>query len=94
MKNYKKMLPSLQELELVRGKIKNIRNRQGEYKRKIHYGCFLLCSQAGLRISEAVKFDLSAKNKQDLYRISKPKGKKERLVYISPQVVSELKKHN
>jgi len=37
MKNYKKMLPSLQELELVRGKIKNIRNRQGEYKRKIHY---------------------------------------------------------
>ena len=37
MKSYKKMLPSLAELELVRGRIKNIRNRQGEYLRKIHY---------------------------------------------------------
>jgi len=94
MKNYKKILPSLQELELVRGKIKNIRNRQGEYKRKVHYGCYLLCSESGLRISEAVKFDLNAKTRKGLYRIEKTKGKKERLVYISPQVVSELKKHN
>ena|SRR2546430_2341359 len=88
------MLPSLAELEQVGGIIKSIPNKQGEFKRKIHYGCFLLCSESGLRISEAVKFDLSAKNKQGLYRIEKPKGKKERFVYISPQVVSELKKHN
>jgi len=88
------MLPSLQELEQVGGIIKSIPNKQGEFLRKIHYGCYLLCSEGGLRISEAVKFDLNAKTRKGLYRIEKTKGKKERLVYISPQVVSELKKHN
>jgi len=34
MKN-KKILPSLTELEQVRGKIKNIPNKKGEYLRKI-----------------------------------------------------------
>jgi hypothetical protein len=57
----KKILPSLKDLEQVKGEIKNIPNKKGEYLRKIHYGCYLLCSESGLRISEAVKFDLSAK---------------------------------
>jgi hypothetical protein len=58
----KKILPSLKDLEQVRGKIKQIPNKRGEYLRGVHYGCYLLCSQAGLRVSEAVKFDLSCKN--------------------------------
>ena len=58
MKKNKKILPSLAELEQVSRKIKSITNKRGEYKRKVHYGCYLLCSQAGLRISEAVRFDL------------------------------------
>jgi len=37
VKKYQKILPSLQELEQVRGKIKQIPNKKGEYKRKIHY---------------------------------------------------------
>ena len=94
MKGYQKTLPSLKELELVRGKIKGIGNRQGEYLRKVHYGCYLLCSQSGLRISEAIKFDLEKKNKQELYQIKKPKGKKERLVYVPKEVVKELKANN
>jgi site-specific recombinase XerD len=53
-----------------------------------------LCSQSGLRISEAVKFDLNSKTHKDLYRITKTKGKKERLVYVSKEVIQELKKHN
>jgi len=93
-KNYKKTFPSLGELELVRKGIENIRNKRGEFLQGIHYGCYLLCSESGLRISEAVKFDLNSKTRQGLYRISKPKGKKERLVYVSPQVIKELKKNN
>jgi hypothetical protein len=58
----KKIFPSLKDLEQVRGKIKQIPNKRGEFKRKIHYGCYLLCSQAGLRVSEAVRFDLNCKN--------------------------------
>jgi integrase len=94
MKDYQKTFPSLQELELAKGKIKGIRNRQGEYKRQIHYGCYLLCSQSGLRVNEAVKFDLKAKTKKSLYRIEKPKGKSERLVYVPKKVVKELKASN
>jgi len=94
VKKSPKILPSLVELAQVRGKIKSIPNQKGEYLREIHYGCFLLCSESGLRISEAVKFDLSAKNKKDLYRINKCKGNKTRYVYVSKKVIRELKKQN
>ena len=88
------MLPSLQLLKKVSKEIKNIPNRRGEYLRKVHYGCYLLCSKAGLRVSEAISFDLVNKTRQGLYRIEKPKGKKERLVYIPKKVIRELKRNN
>ena len=88
------MLPSLQLLEKVSKEIKNIPNRRGEHLRKIHYGCFLLCYKSGLRVSEAASFDLTNKTKKGLYRIEKPKGKKERLVYVPKKVIRELRKHN
>lgn len=89
-----KNLPSLQELKLVSKRMRQVPNRKGEFLRKVHYGCFLLCSESGLRISEAVKFDLENKTKGGLYRIEKPKGKKERLVYVSGEVIRELKANN
>src|SRR6185369_8335565 len=88
------MLPSLQLLEKVNREIMSVPNRRGEHLRKVHYGCFLLCHKAGLRVSEAVSFDLENKTRQGLYRIEKSKGKKERLVYIPKKVIRELKKHN
>ena len=88
------MLPNLSLLEKIKQKIQNLENRQGEYKRKIHYCLFLLGQKAGLRISEAINFDLSTKTKKGLYRIEKLKGKKKRYVYIPRQVIKELKKHD
>ena len=88
------VLPSQQLLEKVSQQITNIPNKQGEYKRKVHYNCYLLCSQSGLRISEAIKLDLSTKTHNDLYRIEKPKGQKERYVYIPKEVITELKENN
>jgi len=90
----KTILPSLKDLEQIRGIIKNIPNQRGEILRKVHYGCYLLCSQSGLRISEAVKFDLNAKTRKGLYRIEKPKGKKERYVAVPEKVIRELKENN
>ena len=87
-------LPSQEILKKVSQTIKDIPNQQGEYKRKIHYYCFLLGYKSGLRISEVVKFDLSAKTKKGLYRINKPKGKKERFFYVSKEVIRELKVNN
>jgi integrase len=90
----KKLIPNQQLLVQIRGKITDFPNKQGEYKRQIHYGLFLLCHQAGLRVSEAVNFDLTTKSKKGLYRINRPKGKKERFVYIPKEVIKELKKQN
>ena len=88
------MLPSLQVLERIHKRIKNIPNKQGEHKRQAHYGLFLLCYEAGLRVSEAVNFDLSKKTHNGLYRIEKSKDKKTRLAYIPKQVINELKRNN
>ncbi|RHZ36491.1 tyrosine-type recombinase/integrase [endosymbiont GvMRE of Glomus versiforme] len=85
------MLPNLQVLKQIRQRILTIPNQHGEFKRKEHCGLFLLCQKAGLRVSEAVNFDLSAKTRKGLYRV-KTKGKKERFVYIPKKVISELKK--
>ena len=88
------MLPSCQLLEKVSKEIMSVPNRKKESKRRVHFCCYLLCHKAGLRASEAVKFDLASKTKKGLYRIERPKGKKERLVYIPKKVIKELKKHN
>jgi hypothetical protein len=88
------MLPTQQLLEKVSKEIKRVPNRQGEHLRKVHYGCYLLCHKSGLRVSEAVRFDLENRTRQGLYRIEKPKGKKERLVYIPKEVIKELRKNN
>ena len=88
------MLPSQELLKQISRKIKNIPNHRKESKRKVHYCLFLLGYKAGLRISEAVSFSLENKTRQGLYRIERPKGKKERLVYIPKKVIRELKKHN
>jgi len=87
------MLPNLSLLERIPPQILKISNRQGEYKRQAHYGLFLLCHEAGLRVSEAINFDLSAKTHKGLYRITKTKGQKKRYVYIPKKVIKELKKY-
>lgn len=88
------MLPSLPLLKQIQQKIQNLPNQQGEYKRQIYYGCYLLCEKAGLRVSEAISFDLNSKTRKGLYKITKTKGQKKRLVYIPQQVTKELKKHH
>jgi site-specific recombinase XerD len=88
------MLPSLAVLERVGERVMLVPNRRKESKRRIHYGLFLLGYQAGLRVNEAVSFDLASKTKKGLYRITKPKGKKERFVYVPKKVIGELKKSN
>jgi site-specific recombinase XerD len=88
------MLPSLQLLKKVSEEIMSVPNRRKESKRGVHCGLFLLSYKSGLRVNEAVSFDLTNKSKQGLYKIEKPKGKKERFVYIPKKVIRELKKSN
>jgi site-specific recombinase XerD len=61
---------------------------------KVSYYClFLLGKEAGLRVSEAVNFDLSLKKKRNLYLIQGKKHKK-RFVFVDPQAIATLKKNH
>jgi len=82
----RKMLPSPQLLNQV----KNFIQEQGKFS---YYCLFLLGKEAGLRVREAVKFDLNLKKKSNLYSIHGKKHKK-RAVFIDPSVISELKQNN
>ena len=66
-----------------------------QVKFSLNYGLFLLSWKSGLRVSEAVSFDYHLKHPKhkDLYSV-KGKGQKNRYVYISPSVISELKANN
>ena len=88
------MLPNLELLEQIQQRIKTIPNQRGESKRKIHYCCYLLGLKVGLRVSEAINFNLNNRTKKGLYRIERTKGKKERFVYIPKTVINELKQNN
>jgi len=79
------MLPTPQLLNQVANFI------QGQGK-SAYYCLFLLGKEAGLRVSEAVNFDLSLKKKSNLYLIHGKKHKK-RAVFVDPSVISELKKN-
>jgi site-specific recombinase XerD len=79
-------LPSPQLLNQVKDFIKNYGNS--------NYFClFLLGSQSGLRVSEAVNFNLSLQKTKNLYLINGKRHKK-RSIYVSPAVIKELKKNN
>ena len=56
---------------------------------------FLLCWRVGLRISEAVSFDLSLEHQQSEYKnlyLLRGKREKERWVFVAPEIIRELKK--
>jgi len=79
-------LPTPQLLNQISQFIQNQKNKN-------YFYLFLLGSQSGLRVSEAVNFDLSLKKGQNLYLV-KGKRHKKRTIYVSPTVIRELKKNN
>lgn len=100
MKKTKKplqQLPSRQLLQEIQNFIATRPNHKSERKRWIHYGLFLLCLKSGLRVSEAISFDLEMRHPEpeyeDLYLL-RGKRKKDRYVYVAPEVIEILKEHN
>jgi site-specific recombinase XerD len=80
------MLPTPQLLNQV----SNFLRERGKFS---YYCLFLLGEKAGLRVSEAVNFNLNLKKSENLYLI-KGKRHKKRHVFIDPQVINELQKIN
>ena len=90
-------LPSQQLLQEIQDFITTRPNHKGERKKGIHYCLFLLCLKIGLRITEAINFNLELKHPEPEYQelyLLRGKRSKDRYVYISPEIVEVLKKHN
>ena len=97
MKKSLTVLPTNQLLQQVWDYLISRPGKKGEYKKLEHESLYLLCWKAGLRISEAVSFDLSLEHQQPEYKnlyLLRGKRDKERWVYVAPEVVKELKKRN
>ena len=92
-----KILPTNQLLQQVWDYIISRPGKKGETKKSEHECLFLLCWKAGLRITEAISFDLNLEHGEteykDLYFL-RGKRQKERWVYVSPEIIKELKKRN
>ena len=63
-----------------------------EKKGGIHYGVFLLCFGAGLRVSEAISFDYQ--KQVNRFFLVKSKNHRERKVVVNQSIVQELKANN
>ena len=88
------ILPNQQLLQQIWDYILTRPSKKGEYKKSEHECFFLLCWKVGLRISEAINFDLSLEHQQDEYKnlyVLRGKGQKEKWVYVKPEIVRELK---
>lgn len=91
------ILPSQQLLNQVWEYLLFRPNKKGEERKSANECLFLLCWKVGLRISEAVSFDLSLEHHDPQYKnlyLLRGKRNKERWVYISPEIVKELQKRN
>ena len=71
--------------------------KRGEYRKSEHECLFLLCWKAGLRVTEAINFDLELEHRQPEYKnlyLLRGKRSKERWVFVNSELIKELKKRN
>ena len=91
------VLPTNQLLQQIWDYIISRPNKKGESRKLEHECLYLLCWKVGLRISEAIGFDLTLEHQQPEYKnlyLLRGKRDKERWVFVSAEVVKELKKRN
>ena len=91
------ILPTNQLLQQVWDYLLSRPNKKGEYKKSVMECLYLLGWKVGLRISEALEFDLNLEHGENQYKnlyLLRGKGKKERWVYVSEEIIRELKKRN
>ena len=89
------ILPTNQLLAQVWDYILRRPSKRGEQKKEVMECLYLLGWKVGLRISEALNFDLNLEHRETPYKnlyLLRGKGQKERWVYIGEEIIRELKK--
>jgi site-specific recombinase XerD len=88
------LLPSQQLLQQIWAHLISRPKKRGEYKKDLQECLYLLCWKVGLRVSEAIGFDLSLEHQQSEYKnlyLCRGKRQKERWVYVRSEIVRELR---
>ena len=91
------ILPANQLLQQIWDYIISRPGKKGETKKSQWECLYLLCWKAGLRISEAISFDLNLEHGESEYKglyFLRGKRQKDRWVYLSPEIAKELRKRN
>ena len=89
------VLPTNQLLQQVWDHLIARTNKKGEFKKNEHEGLYLLGWKVGLRISEAVSFDLALEHQDPQYKnLYLLRGKRDKRVFVSPEIAKELKKRD
>ena len=91
------ILPTNQLLQQVWDYILTRPNKKGESKKNLHECLFLLGWKVGLRITEAIGFDYQLEHQEPNYKnlyLLRGKRAKERWVFVSSEIIKELKKRN
>jgi site-specific recombinase XerD len=94
MKRALKQIPSQEILIKIQDYLNKRANRKGEHKKDLQHCLLLLCLKAGLRVTEAIGFNLSLENTEPQFKnlfLLRGKRQKDREVYVSPEVISFLK---
>lgn len=90
-------LPNQSLLTKIWDYLLNRPTKKGESKKNLHTCLFLLGWKVGLRVSESISFDLNLEHQEPQFKnlyLLRGKRNKERWVYISEEVINELKKRN
>ena len=97
MKKTLTILPTNQFLQQIWDYIQTRPNKKGENKKSQWECLYLLCWKSGLRITEAIGFDYNLEHQNSEYKnlyLLRGKRQKERWVFVSPEIIKELKKRN
>lgn len=91
------VIPNYQQISTAWKYLENRSNKKAETKLSFHKCLFLLCWRSGLRVNEAIGFDLQLQNSEigysNFYLIS-GKGQKNRWIPVDNETVKYLKKSN
>jgi len=91
------ILPTNQLLQQIWDYIITRPPKQRENKKSQWECLYLLCWKVGLRITEAIGFDYNLEHQNSEYKnlyLLRGKRQKERWVFVSPEIIKELKKRN
>ena len=88
------IIPNYQQISSAWQFLEDRKNKKAETHLKFHKSLFLLCWRSGLRVTEAISFDLNLRHSEPQFSqfyLIRGKGRKDRWVPIDSQTIKYLR---